>query len=153
MRTNIILGLYILVILGLLAYCEYDVRNTDKLRGDGTVAFQDIEAADESNEVKDETEMLDITEMIDAKEQAEPEEYDTVLTVVDASGNSRKVSVHIIVGDMNGIEDITLENTESDSLESEEALESAEIAWLFIMILVFVCVPAVCVATDNDLFI
>lgn len=135
MRKNIILGLYILVMLGFIGYCEYEVRNTDKLRSEWTATFQEAETADKS------TEVIDGTETIDGKEQAEPEEYDTVLTVVDASGNSREVPVHIIVGDMNGIEDITLENTESDSLESEEALGSAEIACLFIMILVFVCVP------------
>lgn len=141
MGKNIILGLHILIMLGLLAYCECYARNTDKLRNEGTVAFQDVEAADESTGVKD------------AKEQAETEEYDMVLTVVDASGNSRKVPVHIIVGDMNGIEDITLENTESDSLESEEALGSAEIVWLFTMILFFVCMPAICVATSEDFII
>lgn len=85
MRTNIILGLYILLMLGLLAYCEYDVRNTDKLRSEGTVAFQDVEAADESTGAIDATEMIDVTETIDATEQAESEKYEIVLIVVDAS--------------------------------------------------------------------
>lgn len=148
MGINIILGLHILIMLGLLAYCECYARNTDKLRNEGTVAFQDVEAADESTGAIDATERIDVTETIDAKEQTEPEEYDVVLTVVDASGNSREVPVHIIAGDNNEIVEVTLENVELDSLESEEEFGSyEEIALLFAIMLVIICVLEACAAT------
>lgn len=141
-RKIIIFGMYIVAILGFIAYCEYDIKNTDKVRSEVVVDFQKAEVADKS------TEIIDDTEMIDAKEQAELEEYDTVLKVVDTSGNSKEVPAHIIVGNNNEIVNVTLENAELDSLESEEEFESYEaIALLFTIMLVIIFVCVVCVTT------
>lgn len=130
-RKIIIFGMYIVAMLGLIAYF--------KLRSEVTVGFQKEENANES------TEMIDDTEMLDAKEQAV--EYDMVLKVVDASGNSREVPAHIIVGNNNEIVEVTLENTELDLFESEEEFGSyEEIALLFAIMLAIVFVLAVCAA-------
>lgn len=120
----------IAVTAGETIFAEDIITNVTELSGEVTVAFQEAEAASA------ETEVVDGTEMIDATEQGEdilpetssfvigdvtcsnaeiiyPEtgEYDTALTVADASGNSTEVSVHIVVGEapvFNGIEDITV---------------------------------------------
>lgn len=120
----------IAVTAGETLFAEDIITNVTELSGEVTVAFQEAEAASA------ETEVVDGTEMIDATEQGEdifpetgsfivgdvtcsnaeiiyPEtgEYDTVLTVADASGNSTEVPVHIVVGEspvFNGIEDITV---------------------------------------------
>lgn len=123
----------VIITAGETLHAEDIITNVNELSGEVTVAFKEAVAVDAPTEAVNGTEMVDATEQAVLEEDifsetnsfvigdvtcsnaeivyAEVGEYDTALTVADASGNSTEVSLHIVVGEapvFNGIEDITV---------------------------------------------